>query len=134
MCSYSHYDARDPDAAGGGWYQRPTLEGLLGSLLPNEANVLSARDAALVARLGGLPAPGPRETFEHHLSVLSALISDLQSIADPEARYRHLLRVYDTASFEWPPVIGHTGASHGAADWIEPFRSGLALYGATEGW
>lgn len=134
MCSYGHYDARDPDAGGGGWYQRPTLQGLLGSLLPNEANVLAARDAALVGRLGGLPAPGPRETFEHHLSVLTALIADLQSIRDPEARYRRLLGLYDTAAVDWPAVIGHTGAAHGAAEWIDSLRSGLALYGATEGW
>jgi hypothetical protein len=134
VCSYGDYDARDPNATGGGWYQRPTLQHLLGSLLPNEAIVLSARDAALVARLGGLPAPGPRETFDHHLTVLTAVISGLQAIHDPEQRYRQMMTLYGAAHGEWHQVQRHTGCSAAAKEWIEALAAGLALYGATEGW
>lgn len=134
VCSYGDYDARDPNAAGGGWYQRPTLEVLLGSLLPNDAIVLSARDAGLVARLGGLPAPGPRETFDHHLAVLNAVVARLQAIRDPEQRFRTLEALYDAARAQWPPVQRHTGCSAAGREWIDALATGLARYGATEGW
>jgi hypothetical protein len=134
VCSYDDYDARDPDATGGGWFARPSLQALLGSLLPNEATILGSRDAALVARLGGLPAPGPRETFDHHLTVLTSIASGLQSIPDPEGRYRQLLALYDAARHEWPQVQAHTASATGAREWIDGVADGLALYGRTEGW
>jgi hypothetical protein len=134
VCSYGDYGARDPDAAGGGWYQRPSLRALLGSVLPNDAIILAARDAALVTRLGGLPAPGPRETFDHHLDVLTTVITDLQAISNPEQRYRRLLTLYDAARAEWPIVQGHTGSAIGGDEWIDGVAAGLALYGRTEGW
>lgn len=134
VCSYGDYDARDPNASGGGWYARPTLQNLLGSVLPNEAIVLSARDAALVARLGGLPAPGPRETFDHHLTVLNAVIAGLQAIHDPEQRFRRLVELYDAARADWPAVQRHTGSTAAGKEWIDGVATGLALYGATEGW
>ncbi len=134
VCSYGDYDARDPDTSGGGWYARPTLAGLLGSLTSNEAFVLGARDAALVARLGGLPAPGPRETFDHHLAVLTNLIAALRAIADPEQKYRGLVTLYDNARAEWPAAQRHSGSPLGASQWIGELAEGLALYGATEGW
>ena len=134
VCSYGDYDVRDPDATGGGWYKRPTLEILLGSLLPNEAIVLSARDAGLVTRLGGLPAPGPRETFDHHLTVLTSVTASLQAVRDPEQRYRRLAALYDAARTEWPQVQRHTNCSAAGKEWIAAVAAGLALYGATEGW
>ena len=134
VCSYGDYDARDPDATGGGWFARPSLRVLLGLVLPNEAIVLSTRDAALVARLGGLPAPGPKETFFHHLGVLSGVTADLQAFGEPEDRYRRLSDLYVAAQAEWPFVVGHTSSAQGAAEWIDDLAAGLALYGATEGW
>ena len=134
VCSYGDYDARDPDASGGGWYKRPTLQGLLGSLTPNEAIVLNSRDVALVRRLGGLPAPGPRETFDHHLTALTNVIGALQAVAEPQQRYRNLALLYQAARTEWPGVQRHTGSPLGAAHWIDALAAGLARYGATEGW
>jgi hypothetical protein len=134
VCSYGDYGARDPDAGGGGWYARPTLRGLLGSVSANEAIVLEARDSVLVTRLGGLPAPGPRETFDHHLTVLTHVINDLQAEPDPERRYRKLVALYSAAHTGWPIVTRHTNAASGAKEWIDGVAAGLALYGATEGW
>jgi hypothetical protein len=134
VCSYGDYDARDPDASGGGWYQRMTLQGLLGSLTLNEAIVLSNRDRALVARLGGLPVPGPRETFDHHIRVLTNVIRALQAVSDPQQRYRDLALLYQTARGEWPVAQRHSGSPLGAPKWIDALANGLARYGATEGW
>lgn len=134
VCSYGDYDARDPDATGGGWYTRPTLQGVLGVLTSNEAIVLSARDPLLVARLGGFPAPGPRETFDHHMSVLTTVMADLQGIENLEQRYRRLLDLYDDARRNWPPVQRYSNSPMGANEWVTPLFDGLMLYGATEGW
>jgi hypothetical protein len=133
-CSYGDYGARDPNAGGGGWYARPTLRGLLGSVSANEAIVLEARDSALVARLGGLPAPGPRETFDHHLTILTRVIGDLQTEPDPERRYRKLMERYSAAQSNWPIVARHANTAFGAKEWIDGVAAGLALYGVTEGW
>lgn len=134
VCSYGDYDARDPDASGGGWYARPTLQGLLGSLTANEAIVLTSRDPVLVARLGGLPAPGPRETFDHHLTVLTNIIGLIEAAPDPQRRYRTLLALYEAAQVEWPTAQRHSGSPLGAAHWIDALAAGLRRYGTTEGW
>lgn len=134
VCSYTDYGPRDPDAGGGGWYQRPTLQGLLGSLRPNEATFLDTRYAALVALLGGIPLLGPRETFDHHLTVLNATITALQSEPDPERRYRTLRRLYDDAGTHWPSVQRITGCTAGATEWLAALAGGLVLYANTEGW
>lgn len=134
VCSYGDYDARDTDASGGGWYQRMTLQGLLGLLTPNEAIVLSNRDQALVARLGGLPVPGPRETFGHHITVLTNVIGTLQAVSGPRQRYLDLSLLYQTARTEWPMAQRHSGSTHGAPQWIDALANGLARYGTTEGW
>lgn len=134
-CCYGDYSERDPDPAGGGsWFKRPTLQGLLGLIMPNEALVLASRDANLVTRLGGLPAPGAREVFDHHLTVLTSIIGSLQTISNPQQKYRELIRLYQTARAEWPFVQAHTNSAYGAAQWIDPFVAGLTRYGATEGW
>lgn len=134
VCSYADYGPRDPDATGGGWYQRPTLRGLLGSLLPNEAFRLGTANSALVRQLGGLPAPGPRETFDHHLVVLHGLVARLQAVADREQRYRLLRRMYDDAAAHWPAVQRITGCVAGATEWLAALAGGLDLYANTEGW
>lgn len=134
VCSYSDYSPRDPDQPGGGWYQRPTLQGLLGLVMGREASILSARDAVLVTRLGGVPAPGPREVFDHHAFVLSALVTALQAEPDLERRYRALKALYDAAAADWPTVQTITGCAAGATEWLAAMAGGLALYARTEGW
>jgi hypothetical protein len=134
VCAFGNYSARDPNGAGGGWYERPTFRGLLGSLKVNEAAVLASRDAALAGRLGPPPPPGPREAFLHHLSVLDALIAPIVGQPDYEQRYRALQTAYAAAAIQWPVVVGITGSPLSAADWIEALAAGLNRYGAGEGW
>lgn len=133
-CSYDDYDVREPAGPGGSWFMRPTLQVLLGGITANEAIVLETRDAALVTRLGGLPAPGAREAFDHHIRVLSEVTRDIQSQPDYERRYRRLLGLYASARTEWPIVQRHTGSRIGAHEWIDRVSRGLELYGRTEGW
>jgi hypothetical protein len=134
VCAYGHYGARNPDAGGGGWYQRPTLQGLLGLITSNEAIVLNSRDAPLVARLGGLPAPGPRETFDHHISTLSAVVGAIDAEQDWEAKYRMLAALYGAARTDWPQVQREANTTTSAGDWIDGLAAGLDLYARTEGW
>jgi hypothetical protein len=134
VCSFTDYGPRETGGEGGGWYERPSIGRLLGSLTVNEAAVLAARDAQRVEALGGLPAPGPREAFFHHLAVLDGLIGRVQSAPDYERKYEVLMEVYGDAATEWPAVVTLTGSPLGALDWVDPLRAGLALYGATEGW
>jgi hypothetical protein len=125
VCSYGDYDARDPDTSGGGWYKRPTLQGVLGSLTPNEALILTNRAPNLVRRLGGLPAPGPRETFDHHLTVLTSVIGALQAVSDPQQKYRDLSLLYKIARAEWPDVQRNSSSPLGAPAWIDALANGL---------
>lgn len=76
-CSQTDYQARVSTPGGGGWFERPTLGGLLGVLSRNEAELLETRDAPLVARLGGLPAPGANEAFVHHIRQLGGITAEL---------------------------------------------------------
>jgi len=133
VCAFSSYTARDASTEGGNWYQRPTLRGLLGSLKPNEAAILSSQDPALAHRLGPLPAPGAHEAFNLHLEVLNELVSDLSAL-DHEGAYRSLTSAYQAAQAEWPRVEMITGTPQGADSWITPFLAGLGRYGADEGW
>lgn len=133
VCSATDYAPRGASGGGGSWYERPTLRLLLGALTPNEAAVLGTRDASRAARLGGLPAPGPKEAFLHHLGALSRVIDDLQGQADPEQRYRDLVALYSDAMREWPAVEGITSCDAGS-NWIKNLQLGLSRYGATEGW
>jgi hypothetical protein len=134
VCAYGHYGARNPDAGGGGWYQRPTLRGVLGLITSNEAIVLNSRDPHLVARLGGLPAPGPRETFDHHVATLSSVVDAIAAEQNWEAKYRMLAAMYDSARADWPRVQREANTSTNARDWIEGLSAGLDLYARTEGW
>lgn len=133
-CSYPNYAARVPGSTGGGWYERPTLRGLLGNLKPNEASVLAANNAPLLALLGTIPAPGPQEAFEHHAEVLGVLVDGLAGVPDHQARFRTLTDWYATASNHWPTVQTETGSAVGSIEWVRPHSDGLALYGAGEGW
>jgi len=133
VCAYGHYAPRDPDGGGGGWYQRPTLQGLLGLLTTNDAIVLNARNPQLVTRLGGLPAPGPREAFDHHVATLSTIVDAIAAEQDWEAKYRLLAGMYDAARAEWPLLRQDINPSHDGRHWIEGLAAGLDLYARTEG-
>ena len=133
VCAFSSYTARDPGADGGGWYERPTLAGLLGSLKRNEADVLQRRDPDLANHLGPLPAPGPQEAFLNHAAVLSDLVTRLSAM-DPQTRYADLCASYGRAAGQWPQVVDLTGSLLGEQDWVVPFEQGLRVYGAEEGW
>lgn len=134
VCAYGHYGARDPDAGGGGWYRRPTLRGLLGSITPNEAIVLNSRAPDVVARLGGLPPPGVREAFDHHVATLSQVVAALNAESNYEAKYRMLAAMYDAARVDWRTVHREANTTLNAQHWIDGVASGLALYAGTEGW
>lgn len=134
VCAFGSYSARDPNAGGGGWYERPTYRGLLGSLTKNEAAVLADRDADRSARLGPPPPPGPKEAFLHHAATLSSLVDRLLAVPDHRDRYTVLLDAYTTAAGEWPPVVAITGSPLGSANWIDVLVEGLRRYGAGEGW
>jgi hypothetical protein len=133
VCAYGHYGPRDADAGGGGWYQRPTLRGLLGSITSDEGIVLNARNPQLVTRLGGLPAPGPREAFDHHIATLGALVDAIAAESDWEDKYRLLAGMYNAARAEWQLVRQEINPSHGSRHWIDGLAAGLDLYARTEG-
>lgn len=135
VCAYPSYSTRDPNGSGGGgWYERPTYRGLLGSLRVNESELLVNRDPVRAARLGPPPPPGPREAFLHNASVLGSLVAQLLAEPRLDARYRQLMNLYDAASAEWPPVVALTRSSIGEREWVAALAEGLRRYGAAEGW
>lgn len=134
VLSFADYAARTPGASGGGWYERPTLRGLIGSLSASEARVLQTRDSAFAARVGGLPAPGPKEAFVHHADAVSALVDDVASQPDFEQRYRRLADLYRAAVVDWTASRTLSPSDTSAADWIDPYLQGLTDFGAAEGW
>ena len=134
VLSYADYAARTGATGGGGWLARPTLRGLMGSLNKREAEVLESRDPVRLARLGGLPAPGPKEGFFRHAEVLSDFVKDLNAQSGFRGRYTRLVDLYLSAIAEWAPAQSVTSADTSAANWIDPFYGGLMDYGKTEGW
>jgi hypothetical protein len=134
VCAFGSYGAREAGAGGGGWYERPTYPGLLGSLKTNESAVLVRRDSARATRLGPPPPPGPKEAFMHHARVLYELADSVLSQPSLESRYRRLDRMYTSAAAEWPAVAAITGSALSSAEWVDQHRSGLRLYGVGEGW
>lgn len=134
VCGYNSFAPRDAGGGGGGWYERPTFPGLLGSLKPNEAELLARVDGARATRLGPVPPPGPGEAFQRHVEVLRQLVNRIRTAGDLQASCRELASMYAAAAAEWPPVVATTGSALTGADWIDGVRDGLALYGAAEGW
>lgn len=84
MFSYAHYMERGTGAEGGGWYDRPTLQGALGLLKRPEVELLLSQDRTRAERLlpGPIP-PGTDGVFHHHVEVLDAVTTDLLSQPDP---------------------------------------------------
>jgi len=133
VCAFGSYAAR-AGGDGGGWYERPTFPGLVGSLKPNEAALMSSQDPALTTRLGGLPPPGPKEAFTKHVTVLRDITTRLARHPDLEHRCNELRAIYAAARTDWPIVVAVSGSPLGADDWIEAAAAGLELYATDEGW
>ena len=134
VCAYSDYAARAAGGDGGQWYQRPTLEVLLGDMKPNEYQVFRSQNLKYAEALtqGSLPA-GPENAFRHHAEVLS-LISDELNALSGEARVRALRNRYARADTEWPQAQKVSGCSVGGEPWIRAQIQGMDQFIAGEGW
>ncbi len=134
ICAYQDFEEREGDQKGGGWYQRPTLGGLMGGLSNREYSMLSSEKQALTARLApGTIGPKPEQAFQHHASILTAIVDELNGLSGQD-RIAALRRRYTEARPEWQEVKRITGASIGPDRWIKPFLDGLELFAASEGW
>ncbi|MDA4108171.1 hypothetical protein MHOL44478_12980 [Mycobacterium holsaticum DSM 44478] len=134
ICAYQDYEDRDADPGGGAWYQRPTLQGLLGGLSSNEYDLLTSEQRDLSARLTpGTIAPQAASAFRHHATVLSSVIRALEPLSGRE-RVDYLRDRYTEARGEWPEVLRVTGTRIGPGRWITPFLGGLNLFRSSEGW
>ncbi|TWP32591.1 hypothetical protein [Leekyejoonella antrihumi] len=134
ICAYQDFEERVADSGGGGWYQRPTLSGLLGGLTPREYQVLVSEKPAIAATLSpGAIGPRPQQAFRHHSRVLTDVCDQLEPLTGRD-RAEALQSRYAQALIEWPGVQKITGASLGAAQWIKPFQDGLNLFMVSEGW
>lgn len=134
ICAYQDFEERAGDKGGGAWYQRPTLQGLLGGVSNSEYDVLVSEQPALAAVLApGTIAPQPEAAFRHHATVLGNEIALLTPLHG-RARVELLRQRYAAALGEWPEVQRLTGTSLGPSRWITPFASGLDLFMGSEGW
>lgn len=135
VCAFTSYEARDPSAGGGGWFKRPTVQGLFGLLSRGQAERLSNQDAALATRLlpGALHPDGGKEAFLHHAACLSRII-ELVSVGNFEGQFRALDELYATALADWPPAADAAGTASASAQWVTPLRNGLRRYARSEGW
>ncbi|WP_416445760.1 hypothetical protein AB3K78_02125 [Leucobacter sp. HNU] len=135
LCAYQDFEERAPDAStGGGWYQRPTLEGLFGGLTNGEYVILVSENPALAERLTpGAIGPKPQQAFRHHATTLTRIIDELMPLAGRQ-RVERLRDLYVGAHKEWPRVHRITGAKIGSDRWIKPFLEGIKLFCEAEGW
>lgn len=139
VVAYTDYAARPMPQPGdtpmGGWYTRPTLLGLLGSLENRDGELLGRQDPALTTALGGLPTtPGAKGAYLHHVAQLNIAIERIQAIVDDESRYRALDADYTAASRNWAAVRASTGIRDQSDKWIAPLQQGLRMYARGEGW
>ncbi|MGC4933056.1 hypothetical protein ACLQ3C_05180 [Gordonia sp. DT30] len=134
ICAYQDFEERDGDQAGGAWYQRPTLRGLMGGLSNGEHTILTSEDSALSTRLTpGTIGPKPEQAFKHHAVVLTEIVDELNQLSGRN-RVDTLRRRYEAARPEWQAVTRVTGTKIGPARWIKPFLDGLNLFADSEGW
>lgn len=134
LCAYQDFETRAADPGGGGWYQRPTLEGLLGSITANDYKVLSSEDAALASRLTpGTIGPQPEQAFRQHARVLSGVIAQLRTMSD-RARVEALLSRLTQAETDWPRVLRITEGKVGYSQWLGQLEEGMRLFCDSEGW
>lgn len=134
VCAYSDYSVRADGGDGGQWYQRPTLEVLLGGMKSNEYEVFRSQDLTQAESLtvGSFPA-GPENAFRHHAHVLSLIIDELSAL-EGEARVRALRERYARAEREWPQAQKISGCSVGGEPWIRAQIDGIDQFIAEEGW
>lgn len=124
-----------PGQRSGGWLERPTYVGLLGSLSKSEGALLRRQDATLASTLGGLSTPPTaHDLYLHHVSQLEAAIRNVEAAPDYEGRFRALDVMYSNASANWAAVKAVTGITNRANQWIAPLQEGLRLYALSEGW
>ncbi|WP_175338357.1 hypothetical protein [Leifsonia sp. C5G2] len=139
VVAYSDYGPRPVPVPGeqqmGGWLERPTLAGLLGSLGKSDGALLSRQDPALATRLGGLPsAPGAKDAYLHHVAQLQFAISRVEGAATYEQRFRDLDAMYTAAAVNWAALQTSTGIRDASSRWIFPYQQGLRMYALSEGW
>jgi hypothetical protein len=134
VCAYTDYAARVSSDSGGQWYQRPTLEVLLGGMTYNEYQVLRNQNRLLAERLTqGQFRTGPENAFRHHASVLATVVDELNALSG-EARVQALRARYDAAYAEWPQVQRLSGCSTSRDHWIKGMVHGMDQFMASEGW
>lgn len=134
VLAYSDHAARAAGGPGGAWYKRPTLEGLLGNLLPNELQILSNQDVALATRLvPGAVLDLAEPAFRHHATVLTRVVDELKALTGRD-RVLRLRERYLAARLDWPRVQAITGCASAADRWVEPLFAGLEQFMAAEGW
>ncbi|MEV7551941.1 hypothetical protein AB0N89_20160 [Amycolatopsis sp. NPDC089917] len=134
ICVYQDFEERGSDQDGGGWYQRPTLLGLMGGLTKGEYSTLASESPTLATSLSpGDIGPKPEQAFHHHAMLLTKIVNELNDLAGRD-RVDALRRRYTEARPDWTEVRRITGAKIGADRWIKPFLDGLDLFAASEGW
>lgn len=135
VLAYPDFAERPSDGGGGGaWYERPTLEGLIGSILPTEFSVLADQRPPLATRLyAGTRFGGPENAFRHHAQVINKIVASFAGL-DAESSVKLLRDLYRAALLEWPMVQGITQCASAGDQWISPFLSGVEQFIANEGW
>lgn len=135
VCAFASYEERAPSGGGGGWFKRPTVQGLFALLSRSEAERLASQDAALAVRLlpGSLHPDGGKEAFLHHTACLERVIATV-STGSFEDRFHALEALYVAAIGDWPPAAAAAGTTATSAQWVAPLLDGLRLYATSEGW
>lgn len=135
ICAYQDFEERENAPSGGGWYQRPTLQGLLGGLSKKEYSMLESERRRLSLSLTpGTIGPKIQQAFQHHATTLTKIVNDLSSLARGRERVAVLQHLYLTARPEWEEVERITGCLIGPKRWIDPFLKGIELFAKSEGW
>lgn len=135
ICAYQDFEERLANGAGGGsWYQRPSLERLMGSLKQGDFQVLRSENQRFQEAITpGTIGPKPQEAFVHHARVLVSLANALETGTVRE-RCVELRERYLEARENWPRVQAITGTATGASRWVDPFRAGTEMFMESEGW
>lgn len=133
VSAYASYVQRTAGGDGGQWFAQKTLQGLLSLLGRAETQLLATQNAALAARLlPGTVPPGTTEGWDHHVNVLSSLVTTLQPAG--AASYETLRDLYAAARTDWGQVASAIGCSSEANAWLSELELGLGRFARTEGW
>jgi hypothetical protein len=132
---YGPRPAPVPGQRAGGWLERPTFIGLLGSLSKSEGALLRRQDPTLAVALGELStAPTAHDLYLHHVAQLNTAVQTIQAAGGYEARFKALDALYTQAASNWAALRAATGITNRAAQWVTPLQAGLRLFAASEGW